>query len=581
MLQALMKRITAIYLPVIGGRGNKRIFDGSIHTSPHFWEQRLHSRYDNRKNALMQQLCFRRGRDMKNPGYNAMLSGSVLLITACSASPPISSGEPGPISTSLEAPDQAPSLYGRWRITELNGTPPKSMNIDVGGQPTLVFTPGHYGGSTGCNGFGGIGLLFGDRWFGEPPMQTEMGCGDLSAQESAIIGIAAGGPKVTFGGNDSATLTTATGILRLQRDKTPVTETPTEPPMLLAGTSWSVAPMGGGWPQLDRGERQPQLTFEADDWILVSPCASRTGKWQQGDASIILQSGNETARPCRSELAEPDAALGRALTGKLHYVIGPNDEIVLANASQWMAGQHDRTFGNDDKLLTAGAWQITEVDGAILPASARPPTLNFGAGSFAVWDGCRHSEGVALTYARQLFTLGSGVVTMANCPPDPVRKRINDVVSASPKIARAGERGVALISRVGTLRLVQTSAKSFGTGVVMQLRSGMKFDLTARSTENGKGTEPEQARLVLGPGDKYQVTLACGSLQGRWRNNRRPGGWYTRFGPDGVQEPCASNPNARAMENFFMGDVLVAVGANGDIALFLNERGSLAARIAD
>lgn len=348
----------------------------------------------------------------------------------------------------------------------------------------------------------------------------------------------------------------------------------------MAGTSWSVRALGGGWSQLTSGERPPQLTLEAEDWTLVSPCASRTGKWQQGDAAIILQNEKETPRPCRSELAEPDAELGRALSGKLRYVTGPNDEIVLANASQWLAGQNDRTFGYDDKLLAAGEWQITEVDGATLPTIARPPKLNFGSGSFAVWDGCRHSEGVALTHARQLFTLGSGIVTLANCPPDPVRTRINDVMNASPKIARVGARDVALISRAGTLRLVQTSAKLIGSGVVMQLRSGMKFNVTARSSESGKASEPEQARLVLGPGDKYQVTLACGSFQGRWRNNRRAGGWYARFGPDGLQEPCASNPNARAMERFFMGDVLVAVGPNGDIALFLNKRESLAARIA-
>ena len=160
------------------------------------------------------------------------------------------------------------------------------------------------------------------------------------------------------------------------------------------------------------------------------------------------------------------------------------------------------------------------------------------------------------------------MVTLANCPPDPVRQAINQVVAAAPRIARTADGGLALVSRVGTLRLARSSARAFGTGVQTRLRSGWGFDLL--------GEAGGQARLTLGPGDRFSVALACGTFDGRWRSD--PSG-QARFSPGRLPIGCESDEAAIGMYNFFTGDLLAAVGPNRDIALFVSRGRSLAARL--
>jgi hypothetical protein len=261
------------------------------------------------------------------------------------------------------------------------------------------------------------------------------------------------------------------------------------------------------------------------------------------------------------------------LVGDLRYVVGPNGEFVLANAEHWTTGQRDRKLAAETPDLLSGRWRITSIDGGeVPPPRERPAELAFGSGFFGIWDGCRHSEGVAIVRDRQLFTHGSGVVTMANCPPDPVRTKINAVVTSSPRIARATGGGLALISRAGVLRLERTSSQPLGVGVQTRLRSGMAFDLPA-----GQG---RTARLTLGPGDRFTLALSCTTLRGRWRSDRAPWGAYTRFGPDGAPPDCADSPEEEPLYGFFMGDVQTAIGPNHDIALFVSNGESRPARVA-
>jgi hypothetical protein len=223
--------------------------------------------------------------------------------------------------------------------------------------------------------------------------------------------------------------------------------------------------------------------------------------------------------------------------------------------------------------MLVGEWRIVSADGATPPQGERPATLYFGPRAYAVWDGCRHSEGVAIATERQLFTHGSGVVTLANCPRDEVREKINAVVAASPRIARVEGNGIALISRAGTLQLRRVSAQAFGTSVEAGLRPGASFDLLI-----GNGGP---ARLRLGARDTFAVSLPCGTFEGRWRNARGSGPDYARFSPERSPAGCGEGPAAMQLYNFFTGNIIAAVGPNRDIALFVNNGKSIAARVAD
>lgn len=282
------------------------------------------------------------------------------------------------------------------------------------------------------------------------------------------------------------------------------------------------------------------------------------------------EAATEVAPACRPALRAGSAAFARALSGRMRYVLGP-EEIVLAGASGWVQGHREPEPDGAAAALN-GQWLVLSANGVPPPPSEQPAELAFGPGSFAVWDGCRHSEGVALIRARQLFTLGSGIVTMANCPPDPIRARIRAVVAASPRIAHTREGSLALVSRSGTLRLDRRSTRRFGTGVAMTLRPGNGFDVAAGT----RGT----ARLLLAPAERFSLALPCGRLTGRWRNHRDRSGGYARFSPDPPPASCAADPAARRLERFFTGDVLAAIGPNKDIALFVSRGKSLAGRVA-
>lgn len=513
---------------------------------------------------------------MKRHSKIAFAALTALAATGCSASPP--GTENGSAPSPARAADAPPPLYGRWRIVEVNGRPARSIGSEAGHEPGVAFGPSSYGGSSGCNSFGGTGLLVGARWFADSPMATQQGCGDLTAQEDAVMGILAGGPAVQFDGDDVAVLRTAKGILRLRRVGPPDGGQAAAPPVLMAGTRWTFATADGAPLSRTAQDRQARLTLEADEWTLEAPCATRTGQWRQEEGAIVLEPGRETARACRPELAGPSAALTRTMEGRLHYAIGPNEEIVLANADRWAAGGGDRAFSRGEPDPLVGQWRVLSVAGVPPPPSERPAELGFGGGSFAVWDGCRHSEGVAITHARQLFTFGSGVVTLANCPRDEVRARLNAIVGSSPRVARTSDGGLALVSRAGSLRLARKAARSFGTGVERKLRGGIKLDL-ATGTAGSRRFEGRPARFALESADRFTLALACGTIQGRWRNVRWPGGWYARFSPERVPDACAADPLARRLERFFSGNLLAAIGPNQDIALLVSESESLPGRV--
>jgi hypothetical protein len=240
---------------------------------------------------------------------------------------------------------------------------------------------------------------------------------------------------------------------------------------------------------------------------------------------------------------------------------------VLADGSHWVTGRRDVTLGWEAPNLLSGRWRIVSVDGNAPPAAERPAELAFGPGAFALWDGCRHSEGVAIAFERQLFTHGSGVVTLANCPAEPLRARMASVIGATPRIALSADGNIALVAETATLRLQRLSAAPFGSGVETRLRSGQAFEV---ATAGGP------ARLTLAPRGQFSVALPCGSFAGRWRSDASPAGPYARFSPEAPPAGCGES--ATRIVNFFTGDVLVAIGPNRDIALFVNRGDSLAGK---
>ncbi len=222
----------------------------------------------------------------------------------------------------------------------------------------------------------------------------------------------------------------------------------------------------------------------------------------------------------------------------------------------------------------AGTYRIVSVDGVAPPPAERPAELILGAGVYGLWDGCAYTEGVAILHERRLFTRGSGLMTLANCPREPVRQRMAAIVSSVPNVASADGRDgarLALLSPAGTLRLALTRAGSRGVGADMRLQPGQEFEIGL-----GSGT----ARLTLMPG-RFTLALDCGVVTGGWRLGRGDQGSVARFGPDRPPMNCRDESASARAYRFFSGNVLAAIGPNRDIALFVNEGDALSGRVAD
>ncbi len=464
-----------------------------------------------------------------------------------------------------EAPE--PTLYGRWTITAINGSAPLRFPTAEAAQPSLVFSPTRYGGSSGCNSFGGTGLMVENRWFGEPPMATQQGCADLEGQEETIFAIAASGPSIRFLGASEAVLTSRAGSLRLRREGDgPAVPEPR--PMLLAGTRWQVGTIDGNPLPAPGGRHTRLLSFEADRWTLTGWCAPLAGSWRQAGEVVTMEMTPQPPRTCGPAQAAADEALRAMFAAGSRYVVGPNRELVMASGEHWLTGEFDRGFVGGGGIDLRGEWRIDTIDGAAPAARERPASLAFGRAGYAIWNGCNHSEGILLIHARQLFTLGSGVSTLALCPPDPLAARIGRIVGGNPRIARTAEGGLALVSPSGTLRLTRISSRAFGTGEQLGLRAPATIRL-----------RDPQARLELLAGGRFAVVLDCGRIEGEWR-----GGQPARFSPGPLERTapsCSHDPGSSAfrLSQFFTGDVLAVTGPNRDIVLLVNEDQGIGGRI--
>jgi heat shock protein HslJ len=461
-------------------------------------------------------------------------------------------------------------IYGRWRITAVNGAAPNQFDRTEESRPHLSFSSSRYGGSTGCNSFGGTGLLVGRRWFGEPPMATQQGCGPLTAQEQAITRIASSGPAIAFQTRAEATLTSKAGSLRLRREDGPEPEAIEPPQMLLAGTSWEVGSIDGNpVGELNRRTRA-RLTFEADRWSLDAGCSPLGGIWRQSGRAVTMEISSKQPSGCSPLLKAEDESIRAMIAAGPHYVVGHNRELVMGGGDHWLTAWFDRGFERGTADMLRGEWRVDAVDGAAPKAMPRPPSLIFGKSSYAVWDGCNHTEGILLVVAGQLFTRGSGMSTLANCMPDPMRGRVPAIVGSNPRIAKTNNGGIALVAPSGTLRLTRLSSRAFDTLEQTGLRAPRTITLLNPS-----------GRLRLLSDNKFTVELGCGTIEGEWR-----GGQPARFSPNPVERTapsCNVGPASEAsrLSQFFTGNVLAVTGPNRDIVLLVNEDRSIAGRTAD
>lgn len=462
-----------------------------------------------------------------------------------------------------------PSLLGEWRIIALDGRAPVAGR--AGRLPVLTFDENGYGGYAGCNAFGGQGLGHEGRFYGGFVMSTAMACGPpFDEQETGVQQLLASAPRIEWLGPDRVTLTVSSQRLELARAGPLSAARQVTPPMPLIGTAWSFGALNAKPIEMPGARTGPTLLVEGDRFTLETPCLITEGSWTQpGEGMVTLSPERRMPRTCNIASRGQSEGWVHAMRGALRYVNGPNGEILLAGGGQWMVGDLVRR-GSSEAAALAGRY---EVEGGLTAAQrngAKPPEFILTRGAYYLWDGCNHTEGLAIPFERQLFLHGSGLSTLANCLPGRDDPRFKRIILSEPRIGRLPS-GLVLSSAAGAIRLRRTGDAPAGTGgVTTRFLPGMRFTML----DQGGGT------LAILPGNRFRLTQPCGVTEGRWRSapGERDGG--VRFGPERPAEACMRDPAARSLQRVFLGNVDVAIGPNRDIALFAGRFGAARGRLA-
>lgn len=480
----------------------------------------------------------------------------LLSVADCSANP----------STQAVAEDQF-SLSGEWQIAALNGD---TLALGHNGQQSvLTFDANGYGGYAGCNGFGGQGLVHEGRFYGGFATSTAMACGTpLDGQESAVQSLLASGPSIEWLGPDRVALAISGQRMELRRSgPLPATRT-IAPPIPFIGTYSTFGALDGKTIDMPGARTGPILLVEGDRFTFETPCVVVEGNWSQNGADTVSFSPDvRTPRACNSSSRMHSEDWTGAMQGTLRYVNGPNGEILLAGGGHWMVADLARR-GNSEATLLTGRYRIEHGRAATQLNEARPPELILTRNAYYLWDGCNQTEGIAIAFERQLFLHGSGLSTLANCKADSRDGRFKDILLSEPRIGRTPE-GLRFSSQVGSVRLRRVGNAPATGGVTSRLGAGMRFSLLSE----GGGT------LEILPGNRFRLSQSCGITEGRWHTAPRDVDGALRFGPDKPVESCQSDQSAQLAQRAFNGNLDVAIGPNGDIALFAGGFGALRARL--
>lgn len=461
-------------------------------------------------------------------------------------------------------------IVGSWRITQLNGAAPKSRGDGV---PFLNFGPIGYGGSSGCNFFGGLGVLEGGRYHTAPGAQSAMGCGDLGTQEQTITGMLGASPRMALNADGNLALSSGGKTMMLRRDPGLTAENagaaaPPDPP-LLAGTRWWIESIDGVR-LVQRAGQSQTLRFEADSWSGRAGCATLSGGWRQEKDRILLSGGPATTEQlCPPQEASIDAKLAALMTARARFATGPNGEILIAGGGHWLVGARPRNQPVDDASLLAGGWQIVAIDGAAPMAGTRP-ALGFGAAGYGGTTGCNAIQGLFLAQDRRLFT-EPGPQTEQGCGKmTRQEERITGLLAASPRIALTPQGEIALVDRSGALllrrngRVAVTAPRAIPfTGNILQAEITSIDGTSPRM----RASDPE-SRLRLYGRDRWEMRGGCLTLGGVWRRRGGMFHFFTDPGPGG-QGSCTGEHGRRSavLMRLMNGAARIAIGPNGELLL--------------
>ncbi|MBU2166996.1 MAG: META domain-containing protein [Alphaproteobacteria bacterium] len=480
-----------------------------------------------------------------------LLIGLALTLGACDQP---AADQPG------EAEDFSP--YGRWRIVSVNGAEAVgSAGMDA--VPAVTFAPSSYGGSSGCNSFGGTGVWDGTHWYGDWPVATEMACTDVADQESSLMAVLASGPRIEALGTGGAVVESAVGRLVLARMEAPGSERLEERPPLMAGSRWTIRGVDG---QAMTPETHT-LAFDAEVWRVESSCGVSEGRWEQVD-NVLTLTVERAPDACAEEPAH--LTLAAMARGAARLAVGGNGELVLGGNGRWLLGWALEDDFAATEAAMEGEWVVRRVDDKPVADSPDTPRLTLAANTFQLFDGCNRTEGLVLARRGQLFTAGSGLSTLVACTPDADRARIAGIVGGQPRIAQDDAGFMVLVDRSGELtleRIGPAGAFSAEARPSTTLKPGMVIDILPLG------------RLTLTSARRFVFETDCARIEGDWRA-RQPAR-FSSEPPRAKAKACDTGDQSAPVQanRLLNGDLHTLIDANGERVLMVNDREARVGRL--
>lgn len=197
--------------------------------------------------------------------------------------------------------------------------------------PRLWFGERSYGGTSGCNSFGGLKIEREGRLFTYPGPQTQMACGGaLDEQEGSIVGLFRAAPTIEHIA-DGIMLVGGGHTMRVVPD--PPGGVAEDPPTAWQGSglteqTYEMHQFDGD--SLNR-RPAPRIAFGKSVATLSHLCDRPiSGPFAATNDRVVIR------------FAAPCAQAQRYFPDTLHMVSGPNGELLLAGNGHWIAGDNLR-----------------------------------------------------------------------------------------------------------------------------------------------------------------------------------------------------------------------------------------------
>lgn len=462
-------------------------------------------------------------------------------------------------------------LYGAWKIVSLGGSAIQLASADR--VPRLNFWAGGYGGNTGCNDFGGQGLVRDARYFTNSGPMTAVACPTIDAQENAILALMRDGPRIAYIANGKITLTSKDTRLVLKKDEAATRKMRAQalpaPDLILAGTFWQITSVDGAWLKPRNQRESRPLAFEADYWSGKPACGNLSGAWQQRGRAILATSPKtDDGKGCSPEEAATDARVMDVMavnpsfaTGNL---LGVGSELLIVGGGHWLTASRNPTI-DDETALVAGKWRLAAIDG-VTPKGVRPPTLSFAAGRYDGDTGCNTIGGNFLAQRRRLFTLPTPQTEMGCGDLADQEVRITGLLASSPRVAHLQAGGMALIDARGRLDLQRYASATHSP----QSTPAMSLEGITRRVEVMQidGESIRQPFRLSFNKLRWATTLGCGMAGGDWR---KIDSVYWLYADPGTYPPPTCDPALQALKDklstVINGPARVLFGPNGEFLL--------------